>query len=41
MQVVTTLIVMAVTFTGHKLWSFRDRASPDKNSTDKGITGGR
>jgi putative flippase GtrA len=24
-QVLTTLIVMALTFTGHKLWSFRDR----------------
>jgi putative flippase GtrA len=23
-QLVTTLIVMALTFTGHKLWSFRD-----------------
>ncbi len=24
-QVVTTLAVMALTFSGHKLWSFRDR----------------
>jgi putative flippase GtrA len=25
-QIVTTLIVMALTFTGHKLWSFRERS---------------
>jgi putative flippase GtrA len=34
MQVLTTLIVMAVTFTGHKLWSFRDRGAADNSLTD-------